>query len=253
MKNLIILDLGTTLIKYYYYNFKTSEIKLIFKEHISSLLTGQKSLFPFNEYDKLSILAGGGGEKGAIVLKQFQKKISNLVVLSVKDSIISINNYNNAELGIDRISVCNAVYNKDKCNDFIVVDVGTAITIDMVKMGDYKGGYILPGIKLVADCMKKEFTTFNMDINKFSFNSPISNKDEISSNTLESVSYGLNSSFFIGLSSIINDVKKNNSINSVFFTGGNGKELADYCGFNTYDSLLMVKGLLYMYKKRVAL
>lgn len=44
-------------------------------------------------------------------------------------------------LGIDRIAACYAI------DEGVVVDAGSAITVDLMEGGEHKGGFILPGIK----------------------------------------------------------------------------------------------------------
>jgi type III pantothenate kinase len=55
---------------------------------------------------------------------------------------------NSSSLGADRIcnAVCGYKYFKKKC-DVVIIDMGTAITLDIVKKnGDFVGGVIMPGI-----------------------------------------------------------------------------------------------------------
>jgi type III pantothenate kinase len=64
---------------------------------------------------------------------QKNPKAVNLKEFAVLDTSYTL-------LGIDRIMACKAV------NDGIVVDVGSAITIDVMQNGIHLGGIIMPGI-----------------------------------------------------------------------------------------------------------
>ena len=68
-------------------------------------------------------------------------------------SVIPIKIKNPKKVGIDRILNAIAAYRLVK-NEVIVVDVGTAITFDVVSdAGEFLGGVISPGIKMCADAL----------------------------------------------------------------------------------------------------
>ena len=57
------------------------------------------------------------------------------------------------KLGIDRWLAIVAAYNRDRCAT-LVVDVGSAMTIDLVSSdGQHQGGYILPGMRLMRESL----------------------------------------------------------------------------------------------------
>ena len=52
-------------------------------------------------------------------------------------------------LGSDRIAAAVGAWNEKPCNNMLVIDAGSAITIDFVtRQGVYKGGNIAPGVKM---------------------------------------------------------------------------------------------------------
>ena len=52
-------------------------------------------------------------------------------------------------LGSDRIAAAVGAWNEQPCNNMLVIDAGSAITIDFVtRQGVYKGGNIAPGVKM---------------------------------------------------------------------------------------------------------
>lgn len=52
-------------------------------------------------------------------------------------------------MGIDRVAACYTI------KDGIVVDAGSAITVDIMSGGMHLGGYILPGINAYEKCYAK--------------------------------------------------------------------------------------------------
>lgn len=52
------------------------------------------------------------------------------------------------QLGQDRVAACVGAYLFAEGKDFLVIDCGTAITIDLVRNGVYEGGVIAPGLDM---------------------------------------------------------------------------------------------------------
>ena len=76
----------------------------------------------------------------------FSKKIFFIKKSKLKKFIDTSVNIN--QLGADRlINVLAASKLYSKINNFIIVDLGTATTLDLVKNNKYFGGIILPGVK----------------------------------------------------------------------------------------------------------
>jgi len=129
-------------------------------------------------------------------------------------------------LGIDRIMACKTI------EDGVIVDAGSAITIDIMAHGLHLGGYILPGFKALNESYKN--ISEKLDIH-FNFN--IDTKI-LPSNTNEAISYGA-----IGMViSFIEKVAKNQKI---YFTGGDGSYLERY-----FDNGLYIKDLVFRGMKK---
>lgn len=60
------------------------------------------------------------------------------------------------QLGVDRWLGVVAGYNMVGKNNVLVVDAGTAVTIDLIQTGgEHKGGYIIPGVSLSLQALSK--------------------------------------------------------------------------------------------------
>lgn len=55
-------------------------------------------------------------------------------------------------VGVDRLCAASGAVD-DKHRDAIVVDVGSAITVDLVRAGEFRGGVIMPGPAMMLDAM----------------------------------------------------------------------------------------------------
>ena len=83
------------------------------------------------------------------LIKKILKKKTKIKCIEVKElklsSIINIK-VNYKQVGSDRIT--NAISLMDNKKNFIIIDLGTATTFDVLVKNVYKGGIIAPGIKL---------------------------------------------------------------------------------------------------------
>ena len=129
-------------------------------------------------------------------------------------------------LGIDRKVACSGVKNG------IIVDVGSAITVDIMKNGKHKGGFILLGIKNLA-------SFYPLISSKLKFNLKINtNLDILPSNTNEAINYAI-------LKSIILPIKecKEKYKLPIIFTGEDSKYLRKYFKDSSYEKDLIFKRL----------
>ncbi|WP_281950603.1 type III pantothenate kinase [Nitrosophilus kaiyonis] len=133
-------------------------------------------------------------------------------------------NTNYKGMGIDRKAVCLAV------EDGVIVDAGSAITVDIMEKKFHKGGFIIPGFKAIENAYMsisdrlKYTIDFNVDINKL----PLKTSDAISYGAIKPIVLS------------IKDVAKNKKI---FFTGGDGEKLSKYFDGSIYDENLVFKGM----------
>lgn len=127
-------------------------------------------------------------------------------------------------LGIDRIAAC---YN---IKDGVVVDAGSAITIDIMANSMHLGGYILPGIAM----MLKSYEMISPRL-KVSINSQIS-LDALPQKTSDAISYGIIKPIITLLENIACD-------KNVYFTGGDGQFLSKFFKNGFYDKMLVFRAM----------
>ena len=127
-------------------------------------------------------------------------------------------------LGLDRAVAC--VFSKDA----VIVDVGSAITVDIMKKGKHKGGFILLGlsafIKAYPKISKKLKFDFEKDINL----------DKIPLQTKDAIQYAI-------LKSIILPIKEVAKDKSIIFTGGDGLVLSGYFKNSVYKKDLIFENM----------
>lgn len=127
-------------------------------------------------------------------------------------------------LGIDRIAVCECIF------DGVVIDAGSAITIDVMQEGVHLGGYILPGITSYIEMCRKISPALDV------LPSLSMEFDALPQNTQEALGYGMLKSM-IGL---IDEISREKSI---YFCGGDGKFFSKFFTKSIYDETLIFRGM----------
>lgn len=127
-------------------------------------------------------------------------------------------------LGVDRIAACYTI------EDGVVVDAGSAITVDIVSNCIHLGGFILPGI----ENYKRSFANISSRL-KCELNTQI-NFDAFPQRTTDALSYGTFKSIYLLIKDCAYDKK-------LYFTGGDGQFLANFFDFAIYDKFLIFRGM----------
>jgi len=132
-------------------------------------------------------------------------------------------------MGVDRRALCLSHRNG------IFIDAGSAITVDVVEEGVYRGGYIFPGLKMmlksyamISPSLSAELDT-KIDLTQLPFT------------TKEQISYGI-------IASIKALIERHSDGKALYFTGGDGKFLASYFSDAIYDETLVFQGMMKVLK-----
>lgn len=127
-------------------------------------------------------------------------------------------------LGIDRKAACKAIAQG------VIVDAGSAITVDIVEDNKHVGGYILPGISAYQELYRSISpvldTSLNLGVNLYL----------PPQNTKDAISLGI-------LKSILLMIKHTSRTKRIYFTGGDGKFFAKFFEDAIFDNTLIFKGM----------
>ena len=130
-------------------------------------------------------------------------------------------------MGLDRKVACLGF------NNAVIVDAGSAITVDIMQEGIHQGGFILPGLKksldLYPDISSKLQWDFNVKVNL----------DTIPLNTQDAISYAI-------LKSILTPIEQIAQGKPIIFAGGDGELLSQFIPDSTYK-----KNLLFDHMKKI--
>ena len=131
-------------------------------------------------------------------------------------------------LGIDRIMACIAIQNG------VVIDAGSAVTIDVMKDGVHQGGIIAPGLFAFKEAFAKISEVLKVKYTKIDLN-------KLPHNTNEALIYGS-----VGL--IVNQIKSFEG--PYYFTGGDGEFLAEFVD-GVYIKDLVFRGMKTVIKEKL--
>jgi type III pantothenate kinase len=128
-------------------------------------------------------------------------------------------------MGVDRRALCLSHKNA------VFVDAGSAITVDVVDNGIYRGGYIFPGLKAMLKTYKEISSVLDI-----SLDTEIT-LEQLPFTTKEQISYGI-------IASIKALIDKHSKGQNLYFTGGDGKFLSTFFNNAIYDETLVFQGMM---------
>jgi len=127
-------------------------------------------------------------------------------------------------MGVDRRALCLSH------EDGIFVDAGSAITVDIMEDGYYRGGFIYPGLKAMIDAYRAISPALETQLNESV------SLDRLPTTTKDGISYGI-------IASIKALIDKHRNGKKLYFTGGDGKLLSGFFKEATYDEMLVFDGM----------
>ena len=157
-------------------------------------------------------------------LREVLKLLKNWVDLSLH---VDLSKYYET-MGIDRIMACEAI------SDGIVIDVGSAITVDIVKDGVYEGGFIYPGVNAMSQTYKNISSVLD-----YSFNFEC-DLNTMPKNSRDSISYGY-------LKTLYNEVMSHNM--DIYLTGGDAKAFVKIFPNAKVNERLIFRGMKNIIKR----
>ena len=140
----LVVDIGNTRIKVAVVQGDEVLFSQAYASSEEALAGEWQVLFPTVEQ---AIVASTGESVEEIVLSLRAKGLKVLAMDSTTAVPIGNDYLTPATLGVDRLAAAVAAVEVMGCRDCLIVDFGTAITIDLVENGVFRGGNISPGMK----------------------------------------------------------------------------------------------------------
>ncbi|MFA6143303.1 MAG: type III pantothenate kinase [Sulfurimonas sp.] len=157
----------------------------------------------------------------ANVNRALDEKVENLPHWHTISTLIERDKYY-PTMGIDRILVCEAI------EDGVIVDAGSAITVDVMSDGIYEGGFISLGLRSAHEAYGRLSPALDV-----SFNFEV-DLDKMAKNTPDSVTIGF-------LAPLVHEIQRVNK--PIYLTGGDAPIFARYFTDAIVDEILVFKGM----------
>lgn len=156
------------------------------------------------------------------VNEKVAQKLSNPLFIDIEPYIKLNSTY--IGLGVDRAAACYAI------NNGLIVDAGSAITLDLMANGCHIGGFIMPGITTTLSSLKNISPRLDIPLN-----SQV-DLECLPQRTQDAISYGV-------IKPIVNLINDFASGKSIYFTGGDGEFLSRFFSQSLYDRMLIFRGM----------
>lgn len=187
---MILCDIGNTT---YHFKTKKNSFKIGTTESLKDLPMYEESIYYISVNSSAT--------------KKFLKKFPNAINL---ENLIQFKTAYEG-MGIDRQVVCHYI------TDGIIVDLGSAITVDIMKKGKHKGGFIIPGVEAYKSIYPNISKKLSFDFEKNT------NLDKIPLTTNDAINYAIFSAITLP---IIKEYERYKT--KIYFTGGDKDLLKDY-------------------------
>ena len=180
---MILCDIGNTT---YHFRINKKSFKISTKEPLRNLPITKNDIIYYISVNK---------KASKELLKKYPKAINLKSMINFKTAYEG--------MGIDRQVVCYSI------KDGIIVDLGSAITVDIMKNGKHKGGFIIPGIEAYKSIYPNISKKLSFDFEKNT------NLDKIPLTTNDAINYAIFSAITLP---IIKEYEKYKT--KIYFTGG---------------------------------
>ena len=150
-------------------------------------------------------------------------------LLSLYPTAVNLENYLTFKtsyegMGVDRKVACLALENG------VIVDAGSAITVDIMENGEHQGGFILPGLHKFHNIYAQISPKLDFD---FALKQ---NLDKIPQNTQDAISYSILKAIILPIKEIVLNKK-------LLFTGGDGEFLSSFFSESIYKKDLIFENM----------
>ena len=160
----------------------------------------------------------GGGERIASELRGKLERVLHFT--SLTEVPIEIAYSSRQTLGTDRIAVAVGVVYEMGIKDALIVDMGSAITFDLVENGVFRGGNISPGVAMRFRAL-----------NEFTAALPLCHKteptEELGGSTIEAIEQGVMQGILHEIEGYVEQVSKKNGKKSIIFCGGDAESFVN--------------------------
>lgn len=159
--------------------------------------------------------------------------------------------YTDGRPGGDRIAAAIACQRKDPGGSFIIIDAGTCITVDLLSPGKWRGGAILPGLRLQAAAMQQAgLPELRPDAHQ-NWPAAAQANGALGTDTLQALAAGIAFATQKSTEAIAREFKAIDPCAQVILTGGDAAHFDGVGGWQTFaDPNLVLQGCVTLLNER---
>lgn len=209
----LCIDVGNTFIKSALFDRNDSGIAYISRYHDASEL-----ITPIQAANRVYLSNVGKDDVTRFIQSVCADNNVQLFIAETQKSAFGLTNSYSipSNMGVDRWLAMLACMQKSQGKTFLVVDIGTAMTVDAVQNGIHLGGWIVPGLSLLKQSLfKNTQRVFGNDEN--------SGLTDFGKDTPLCVDHGCTAQILGTLLMAEKEMKKNVKKFEIFLTGGDKK------------------------------
>lgn len=209
----LCIDVGNTCIKSALFDPNDSGIAYISRYHDASEL-----ITPIQAANRVYLSNVGKDDVTSFIQSVCADNNVQLFIAKTQKSAFGLTNSYSipSNMGVDRWLAMLACMQKSQGKTFLVVDIGTAMTVDAVQNGIHLGGWIVPGLSLLKQSLfKNTQRVFGNDAN--------SGFTDFGKDTPLCVDHGCTAQILGTLLMAEKEMKKNVKKFEIFLTGGDKK------------------------------
>ncbi|NCP84424.1 MAG: type III pantothenate kinase [Bacteroidetes bacterium] len=174
-------------------------------------------------------------EQGSEIIRK-EKEITQVELNRSLIDLETISYATPSTLGLDRYFACLGARVQSKTSSCIVIDAGTALTIDLMNKEDvYEGGVISPGLQLWETGLKEHAPALPNVVREIPKNWP-------PKSTSDALKWGISGGFVVLIESMIEKWNRDYPDTKLFSTGGDGEWVSQQIPNCTFDRFLVEKG-----------
>jgi type III pantothenate kinase len=147
-------------------------------------------------------------------------------------------------LGFDRRCCLLGAWQEVDGGAALVIDAGTAITVDTLAAGRFCGGWILPGLQSQLDCLHRQTAQLPRLL-------PATDIPRLGTDTAGCMQAGIWHGVVANLRAAIGDFLAEHPHGMVFLTGGDGPRLHPQLPATRHNPLLLLRGFALLVQKSV--
>lgn len=155
-------------------------------------------------------------------------------VAEVLDRLPFAVDYATGTPGTDRMAAAMACHQQDPTANWVILDAGTCITIDLLCAGQWRGGAILPGLQLQSEAMAQAGLPVLQRGTEGEWHCDLTATGALGTTTMAALEAGIPRAVHIAVTGTVEDLRKLTPDVNIMLTGGDAFHFDGLGGWRTF-------------------